>query len=96
MGIVNFVGLFLNMGYNVFYFLWSDKESRIEFGKSCAKAIAFLIVLISYVIMEDPEKLEFRFGIIVTIFMFTLIASPLLNVVSFLFKVIFLIKIFLI
>lgn len=85
MGFVNFVGIALNIGYNIFYFLYSDKEGRIDFGKSYVKAGAFVAVLISYVMMEDPEKLEFRFGIIVTIFMFVLISSPLLNVVSFFF-----------
>lgn len=45
-------------------------------------ATAFVAALIAYVFWESPDLVEFRYGIIITILLMLLIASPLLSLVS--------------
>lgn len=85
MGIVNLIGFFINCCYLIFYALWSDKDSKAKFISSLCKGIIFIVFVIAYAQLEDPEKLRFRFGMITTIYMFLLIGSPLLSLVSFTF-----------
>lgn len=74
---VNFFGLGLNVVYlGIFYFYSSEKS---DFILSLAKAAAFVAVFIGYAQIEQTSKIEFRFGLIVTAFMFLLIASPLIH-----------------
>lgn len=40
--------------------------------------------LLSYAWFEDPNKLEFRWGLLVTFILFLLIGAPLFNFVSIL------------
>lgn len=42
--------------------------------------------MISYVQRENPELVEFRFGLICTIIMFVFIGAPLLSIVSHLIE----------
>lgn len=42
----------------------------------------FIAVMISYVQRENPEVVEFRFGLICTFILFALIGAPLLSIVS--------------
>jgi solute carrier family 50 protein (sugar transporter) len=45
-------------------------------------ATAGVAALIAYVFWEDPDVVEFRYGIIITILLMLLIASPFLQLVS--------------
>ena len=45
-------------------------------------ATAYVATLIAYVFWEDPDVVEFRYGIIITVLLMLLIASPLLSLVS--------------
>jgi len=42
-------------------------------------ATAFVAALIAYCYWEDPEEVEFRYGIIITVLLMLLIASPLVS-----------------
>lgn len=46
------------------------------------KAVAFVMVILAYAQLENAEKLEFRFGIIVTTLFFFFVGSPLIHIVS--------------
>ena len=46
------------------------------------KAIAFVAVFLGYAQWEKPELIEFRYGVIVTVLLLLLIASPLVHLVS--------------
>lgn len=83
MGIVNLIGILINCCYLVFYALWSDRDSKKNFLSSLKKGIIFIIAVIVYAQLENSEKLRFRFGMITTVYMFLLIGSPLLSLVSF-------------
>lgn len=79
---VNFAGLALNIIYLMIYFNYTSEKVRTwaQFGL----AGAFTAALIGYAEKEDPKLVEYRFGLIITAFMFYLIASPLLGLVSIL------------
>lgn len=74
---VNIIGLVLNIIYlSVFYSYTKDKFSVF---RSLGKVIAGVAVLITYAQLESKERIEFNFGIIVTVLLLTLIAAPLFN-----------------
>lgn len=72
---VNIMGFALNLAYLACYYIYSEDKASVV--KTIGKAIAFFGSILLYVYMEDPEKVLFRFGIITTVLMFLLIASPL-------------------
>jgi solute carrier family 50 protein (sugar transporter) len=47
---------------------------------------SFVASLIAYAFWEDPDLVEFRYGIIVTTMLMLLLASPLLSLVSSVLK----------
>lgn len=75
---VNVFGLLTNTAYMAVYYYYSPhtKDTLALIGK----AAVFVAVFLAYAQVEDPEKLEFRFGLIVTGLFFLLIASPLLHI----------------
>ncbi|XP_073970490.1 sugar transporter SWEET1-like [Rhodnius prolixus] len=74
---VNIVGLILNIVYlSVFYTYTKDK---FDVFRSLGKVIAGVAVLITYAQLESEERIEFNFGVIVTILLLTLIGAPLFN-----------------
>lgn len=74
---VNVFGLLTNAIYTAVYFSYSPdrKETLALIGK----AAGIVTALLAYSQMEDPEKIEFRFGLIVTALFLLLIGSPLLH-----------------
>ncbi|CAG9095559.1 unnamed protein product [Plutella xylostella] len=74
---VNFFGLALNMLYLMLYFHYSQEKVRVWAQMGCGGAVS--AAMIGYAQMEDPKLVEYRFGLIITAFMFYLIASPLFN-----------------
>jgi len=77
MTLVNVVGLFLNFCYLICYYIYSENKSDVQ--KQVFYATAFVAALIAYVFWEDPDIVEFRYGLMITILLFLLIASPLLS-----------------
>jgi solute carrier family 50 protein (sugar transporter) len=59
-----------------FFFKQRDVQQRVFY------ATAFVAALIAYCYWEDPEEVEFRYGIIITTLLMLLIASPLMSLVS--------------
>ncbi|XP_039275169.1 uncharacterized protein LOC120349268, partial [Nilaparvata lugens] len=67
----------LNFTYFAIYYLYSHERDSLH-GK-LAKAVALTAILINYAQLENEKNVEFRFGIIVTVLMLTLIGAPLLQ-----------------
>ncbi|XP_047528287.1 sugar transporter SWEET1 [Vanessa atalanta] len=74
---VNFFGLSLSILYIMIYYTYATEKGQVWLQMGIAGA--FSAALIGYAEMEDPKLIENRFGSIITVFMFYLIASPLLN-----------------
>lgn len=76
--VVNLAAIFLNCIYLLFYFFYCTK--RQEVVKTLFIGAIITMVLLGYAQIESEELVEYRFGLIVTILMLTLIGSPLLEV----------------
>ncbi|KAK9501833.1 hypothetical protein O3M35_012488 [Rhynocoris fuscipes] len=74
---VNIFGFTLNIIYLSIYLLYSD--DKLSVFRSLGKVIAGAGVLIGYAQIENKDRIEFTFGIIVTVMMLSLIGAPLLN-----------------
>ncbi|CAH2225590.1 jg22537, partial [Pararge aegeria aegeria] len=72
---VNFMGLALNIIYLMIYYTYARNKGTVWMQMGLGGA--FAAALIGYSEMEDPKLVESRFGMIITVFMFYLIASPL-------------------
>ncbi|CAL7935121.1 unnamed protein product [Xylocopa violacea] len=74
---VNVFGVLTNVLYMTVYYYYSPhtKDTLALIGK----ATAFVMVLLAYAQTESPENIEFRFGLIVTVLLLLLIASPLVH-----------------
>lgn len=75
---VNVFGILANTVYMAVYYYFSPqmKETIALIGK----AVAFVMVILAYAQLENAEKLEFRFGIIVTTLFFFFVGSPLIHI----------------
>ncbi|XP_012269475.1 sugar transporter SWEET1 [Athalia rosae] len=74
---VNVFGIVLNVMYYLFYYTYTPNKT--ETLALTGKVVALVAVILGYAQVENPENIEYRFGIIVTALMFTLIAAPLFN-----------------
>ncbi|XP_046468640.1 sugar transporter SWEET1 [Neodiprion pinetum] len=75
---VNICGILLNVGYFLFYYAYSpDKTGTLALA---GKVIAVLVAILGYAEMEHPDKIAYRFGIILTTVLFLLLSAPLLNI----------------
>ncbi|XP_017778345.1 PREDICTED: sugar transporter SWEET1 [Nicrophorus vespilloides] len=78
---VNVAAILLNTIYLAFYIFYS-KNKMEEVFRPCLKGSALIVVLLSYVAYEDPNNLEYRYGLIVTVLMLLLMGSPLIEIKS--------------
>lgn len=74
---VNVVGFSLNLGYLLCYYIYSENKRDVQ--KQVFYATAFVAGLIAYAFWEDPNLVEFRYGLIITALLMLLIGSPLLS-----------------
>ncbi|CAB3252038.1 unnamed protein product [Arctia plantaginis] len=74
---VGMMGAVLNAIYCLFYFYYTQRKVKIcaQFGMMGSLTVA----LIGYAQIEDPGLVQKRFGLLITVFFLTLIASPLLQ-----------------
>ncbi|KAG5878291.1 hypothetical protein JTB14_033092 [Gonioctena quinquepunctata] len=75
---VNIAAIILNIIYTVFYYFHSHEKYQ-DVLKPLAIAAGVVAIFIGYAELEDPSKLEYRYGLIVTVLMLLLIAAPLLD-----------------
>jgi len=74
---VNVVGLSLNLGYLICYYIYCANKRDVQ--QQVFYATGFVAALLAYVFWEDPDIVEFRYGLIITVLLMFLIASPLLS-----------------
>lgn len=78
---VNFIGLALSTIYlMVFYFYTEGKDKSVVWTQMGIGG-AITAAVIGWVQIEDPEKVEFRFGLVLSVFLFILVGSPFLSLV---------------
>lgn len=86
---VNFFGLVLNILYMTVYYFYTPGKNKTTVWAQIGLGGAFSAVIIGYAEYEDPSLIEFRFGMIMTAFLFALVSSPFLSLVSLPFIIMF-------
>jgi len=76
---VNVFGLMLNIVYMTIYYYYTPGKDKTKVWGQIGLSGAFSAAVIAYAQYEDPNLLEFRFGMIFTVFLFALVASPFLS-----------------
>ncbi|XP_044734441.1 sugar transporter SWEET1 [Chrysoperla carnea] len=82
---VNIAGILLNIFYMTCFYLYCENKKKdvikpLLIGLGIATAVYF------YIKIEDPQLIEYRLGLFVTIALMGLIASPLFNVAEIIKK----------
>ncbi|EAA10852.2 sugar transporter SWEET1-like [Anopheles arabiensis] len=76
---VNFIGLALNLLYVCGFYLYTEGPAKTAVWGQIGLAGALTAGVLSYVQYEDPQLVEFRFGLILTGLLWTLVGMPLLG-----------------
>lgn len=76
---VSFVGFILSSLYSCFYVFYTSKQGKQAVWNKLSIGAAITAASIAYAKYEDPAHLEFRFGILMTVFLFAMVAAPLLD-----------------
>lgn len=80
---VNLFGVMLNIAYICYFYIYTNnvKDKTLVWAQM-GYAGAFLAAIFAYTVVENPENLPFRFGMILTAVLFYFVGSPLLGLVS--------------
>lgn len=76
---VNFIGFALSVIYCLVFYQYTPKEDKMKVWGQFGAGGALIVAIIAYAQYEDPEVVQFRFGLIVTALLFGLVGSPLLE-----------------
>ncbi|EDS36531.1 conserved hypothetical protein [Culex quinquefasciatus] len=76
---VNFIGLALNIVYVCAFYLFTVGAAKTKVWGQIGVAGAVVAGILSYVQYEDPQLVEFRFGVILTVILLLLVGMPLLG-----------------
>ncbi|XP_076266815.1 sugar transporter SWEET1-like [Rhynchophorus ferrugineus] len=76
---VNLVAIVLNILYLLVFYQYNNNRTQ-DVLKPLGYATTVVAVLLGYAEVESPDKIEFRFGLIVNGFLLALIAFPLFGV----------------
>ena len=74
---VNVFGLLINIIYMIVYYYYAPNTREVL--KLMYKVAIFVIIFLVYAQIEHPTNVEFRFGIVVTVLLYLLIAAPLIH-----------------
>lgn len=78
--VVNIVAIVLNAFYVIFYYKYSGAKYE-EVLKPLSIGVGVVAIFLGYAQFENPDHLEFRYGLVLTILMLVLLGSPLLDMV---------------
>lgn len=78
---VNVAAILLNILYTTFYY-WYSEDKVGDVLKPLGIGAVVVAIFLGYAQVEDPQNLEFRYGLIVTVLMLLLLGSPLIQLVS--------------
>lgn len=78
----NLFGFALNVIYLTFFYFYTIGKDKNALWVQIGISGALSAVILAYSEYEDPEKVEFRLGVLLTVLLFGLIASPLLSLVK--------------
>lgn len=77
---INAFGFFSNLIFTILFYWYCSSACRQKIRAKFGKAFTFTIACLAYASYEDPAKLEYRFGILITSILVILVIMPLLNI----------------
>lgn len=78
----NLFGLALNIIYLSFFYFYTIGKDKNKLWLNIGISGAVSAAILAYGEYEDPDVLEFRLGVLLTVLLFGLIASPFLSLVN--------------
>ncbi|KAH8360832.1 hypothetical protein KR084_006346 [Drosophila pseudotakahashii] len=75
----NLIGLVINFAFLFGFYYYASSGSRSKIWKQVGYSSVFLLVITAYASFEDPTKIEFRLGMLITGILVYLVGSPLLH-----------------
>lgn len=80
---INAIGVAIHIAYICFFYSYTNNvKHKTQVWAQLGYGGAFLLALLAYAEYEDPKLLPFRFWVIITGFLFVLVGTPLLSLVS--------------
>ncbi|XP_014087625.2 sugar transporter SWEET1 [Bactrocera oleae] len=76
---VNILGFAINVVFLTAFYWYSSNELKMKIWSKIGIAGAFTVACLAYAAFEDPKKIEFRFGLLITGILVFLVGSPLLH-----------------
>lgn len=77
---VNIIGFAINTIFMVGFYYYASSERKSQMWAYIGYVSLFLMAVITYANFEDPKKIEFRLGMLITSILVWLVGSPLLNI----------------
>lgn len=77
---VNIIGFAINTVFMVGFYYYASSERKSQMWSYIGYVSLFLMAVITYANFEDPKKIEFRLGMLITSILVWLVGSPLLNI----------------
>lgn len=76
---VNVFGFCINVIFTIIHFWYASGPFKMKVWAKIGGAIIFTVTCLAYASFEDPYKIEFRFGILITGLLTALVGMPLLE-----------------
>ncbi|XP_067639994.1 sugar transporter SWEET1 [Eurosta solidaginis] len=76
---VNILGFAINVVFLTIFYWYASNEYKMKIWSKIGIAGAFTVACLAYATFEDPKKIEFRFGMLITGILVFLVGSPLLH-----------------
>lgn len=73
------MGFILSTLFSIWYVYYTSKESKAAVWNKIYIGAGITAAVIAYARYEDPKNIEFRFGLLITVFMFAMVGAPLLD-----------------
>ncbi|XP_004535018.1 sugar transporter SWEET1 [Ceratitis capitata] len=77
--LVNIVGFAISVVFLSAFYWFASNDFKMKIWSKIGIAGAFTVACLTYAAYEDPHKIEFRFGMLITGILVFLVGSPLLS-----------------
>lgn len=76
---VNVIGFAINVVFMLIFYWYASAPFKSKIWSKIGVAVTFTMGCLAYANFEDPAKIEFRFGMLITVMLIVLVGMPLLS-----------------